>query len=59
MIMIIVLTIVFVLAVTFKTINYGRWSARQGNWRGAIGLYVIALLLLALSAGVYIYNQVV
>ncbi|KAF1084443.1 hypothetical protein SPSYN_02220 [Sporotomaculum syntrophicum] len=59
MIMIIALTIIFLVAVAIKTINYGRWSAGQGNWRGAIGLYVIALLLLALPAAVYIYNQVV
>jgi len=56
--MIMALAIAFVLSVAIKTVNYGRWSARQGNWRGAIGLYVIALLLFVLPAGVYIYNRV-
>ncbi len=59
MIIVVVLTIAFVLSVTIKTINYGRWSARQGNWRGAIGLYLIAVLLFLLPTGVYIYNRLI
>ncbi len=53
------LAIALVILVEIKTINYGRWSARQGNRRGAIGLYIIAMLLLLVPTGVYVYNRLI
>lgn len=29
------------------TVNYGRWAGRRGNRRGAWGLYVLAVLTVA------------
>lgn len=34
------------LLVAIYTVNYGRWAAKQQHGRGAIGLYVLALLTL-------------
>jgi hypothetical protein len=44
------MAIAVILGVAIKTINYGRWSGQQGNRRGAVGLYVLAGLLVGCLA---------
>lgn len=52
--------ILFILFLVFfaaiKVINYGRWAGKQGNRRGAVGSYLVALLTVAIPVGVYILN---
>lgn len=50
------LMLLVVLAAGIKLINYGRWAGRQGNRRGMVGLYLMALCTFAIPCGVYIFN---
>jgi hypothetical protein len=46
-----------VIAITvIKVVNYGRWAGKQGNLRGAIGLYLVAFATIAVPVTVYIIN---
>lgn len=43
--------------VTIRTINYGRWAGKQGNTRGAIGLYTLSFLTVIIPAFIYYLNN--
>lgn len=51
-----VLILVLTTPTAIKTINYGRWAGKQGNKRGAFGLYLLALLTVVIPLGIYIFN---
>lgn len=53
---VIIFMLTVISAAVIKVINYGRWAGRQGNKRGAIGLYVFAVFVVLLPMGVYILN---
>lgn len=52
--MIFILTITIFAAI--RTVNYGRWAGKQGNKRGALGLYLLALLTVVIPLAIYILN---
>lgn len=52
--MIIVLMLTVISAAVIKVINYGRWAGKQGNKRGALGLYIFAIFVVLIPTGVYI-----
>ncbi|WP_159426196.1 hypothetical protein [Desulfolucanica intricata] len=53
---IILLALAFIIFTVIKIINYGRWAGKHGNRRGAIGLYLMALLCLVLPSAVFLLN---
>lgn len=43
--------------VAIRTISYGRWAGKQGNTRGAIGLYILSSLTIIIPAFIYYLNN--
>jgi hypothetical protein len=43
------LLLLFPLAISFYTFTYGRWALKKGYKRGGIGVFILAVLVLALS----------
>jgi len=41
-----------------RTFNYGRWAGRQGNRKGALGLYLFSLLVIIIPLSVFYLNSV-
>lgn len=50
------LSVILIMAAVYRLGKYARWAGQQGNLRGAVGLYIIAALVVAMPAGVYILN---
>lgn len=44
------------LAIALYTLNYGRWAWRQHLRLGAVGLFLLAMLTIAVPAVVMMYN---
>ncbi|MEG6522232.1 hypothetical protein [Desulfotomaculum sp. 1211_IL3151] len=53
----IILGLLILLVATIKLVNYARWSGKQGNLRGALGLYLLAILTIGTPVGVYVLNM--
>jgi hypothetical protein len=53
----IILELVIILLAVIKLVNYGRWASKQGNLRGAVGLYLLVILTIGTPVGVYVLNM--
>jgi hypothetical protein len=54
----IILMLVIIGVLVIKLINYGRWAGRQGNLRGMLGLYLLAVSTIVLPFSIYILNLI-
>jgi|GEM_PF-2990709 len=43
--------------IIIRTVNYGRWTGKQGNIRGAVGLYILAVTTGIIAVFVYLLNN--
>lgn len=53
----VVLILLLPLLIAIYTFNYGRWAWRQRLWAGAVGVFLLAALTLAVPALVLMYNE--
>jgi magnesium-transporting ATPase (P-type) len=52
----IIFIFMFTILSSIKIVNYGKWSGKQGNILGAIGLYILALFTITIPVGIYVFN---
>ncbi|MDD3652811.1 MAG: hypothetical protein PHO01_01305 [Desulfotomaculaceae bacterium] len=45
------------LAVTYYTCTYGLWALKNGHWRGGIGVFILAALVLSLAVYGLFFRQ--